>query len=130
MSDGARCHYCRKGHCECPEPAERVDPKDALIAKMAEALRDCLPQITETPEGDAWCHQCCRSAATADAIKHKASCDYVTISTLLASDAARNALAEREELLADRLRLEWLMAMHFTDRQQIDQQRGQGGPKP
>jgi hypothetical protein len=89
-----------------------ADPKDALIAKMAEALRDCLPQITDIPEGDAWCHQCCRSAATANEIKHKASCDYVTISSLLSSDAAQKALAEREELLRDKRRLEWWISRY------------------
>jgi hypothetical protein len=75
-----------------------TDPKDALIAQMAAALRDCLPQITVTNNG-AYCNGCCRGADNPEAIKHKASCDYVTISELLASDAAQEAMAERQRLL-------------------------------
>jgi hypothetical protein len=50
MSDGGRCFYCRKPHCECPDPAERVGPKDALIAQMAEALEAAWIHGMPSPE--------------------------------------------------------------------------------
>lgn len=91
----------------------RDDSEDrALLAKALEALQNAV-------------------------IPHQGNCDLLEIDwegdgdpgctcgldELLASTAAQEALREREELLADRRRLELLMALHFTDRERIDESR-------
>lgn len=44
MSDGARCHYCRKVPCECPE-GWRADPFDIDIGSK---VRDAVIIATTT----------------------------------------------------------------------------------